>query len=178
MDNLTISNQSIEDADAISRINVTCWKESYKHIVESSFLEKLNIKSNTEIRKNLILQKRGIKLVAKLNDRIVGFSDAGMFFFKEKQILSTLQKSNRNELGEIYALYVDSEYQDKGIGQALFSETKNRLLKNELSPFLIWTFKENHKARIFYEKQGGIKVDEALIQIGEHQYEEVGYKFN
>lgn len=177
MDNLKIDDQILKDANEIAHINLSCWKKSYKDIINKTFLDNLNFDTTFEIRKNLINQKRGIHLVASIENKIVGFSDAGMFFFKEKQTLSEEQKLNRKELGEIYAIYIDPKYQNKGIGEALFLETKNRLLKYELNPFLIWTLKDNHIARIFYEKQGGIKVDEILIQIGDHQYVEVGYQF-
>lgn len=177
MNNLKIENQILPDAKEIAHIKLSCWKKSYKDIINSTFLDNLNFETTFEFRKDLINQKRGIHLVASIDKKIVGFSDAGMFFFKDKQILSEEQKLNRKELGEIYAIYIDPKYQNKGIGEALFLETKNKLLKYELTPFLIWTLKDNRRARVFYEKQGGIKVDEILIKIGDDQYVEVGYQF-
>ena len=154
-----------------------CWKQSYKNIIEASFLDNLKFENILETRKNLINQERGIHLVVSVDNQVVGFCDAGMFFFKEKQIFSAAQKSKRKELGEIYAIYVDPNYQKKGIGKLLFLESKHRLTKSGLTPFLVWTLKDNYPARSFYEKNGGIKVDEILIQIGDRRYIEIGYQF-
>ena len=43
---------------------------------------------------------------------------------------------------------------------------------------IVWCFKDNTKARKFYEDLGGVVVEEKIVTIGNEQYEEVGYYYD
>lgn len=50
--------------------------------------------------------------------------------------------------------------------------------KRHLTPLLAWVFKDNIRARNFYEKRQGFFVDETTVIIGDHSYQEVAYRFD
>lgn len=74
---------------------------------------------------------RGQAFVYELDGRVVGFA-----VVRE---------------GDLDALYVSPRAQRQGVGSALFGRIK------EIRPqgFAWWVFRENHRARAFYEAQGG-----------------------
>ena len=54
------------------------------------------------------------------------------------------------------------------------NEFKNKNLKK----MIIWCFKDNYKARTFYEKMDGIYCGESSCVSGNKEYKEVGYIYN
>lgn len=174
--NLTIRSATLQDAADIAHINLLCWKKNYTDIVNQQVLNNLSFDDKFQSRKKTSFENNEIHLVACLDNNIVGFSDAGKFFFKERHELSESQKFNRNEIGEIYTLYVHPNYQHSGIGSALFKQVSIQLIEKKLSPFLVWTLKENHSARHFYEKNGGKQVDEVVNK--KYGHIEIAYQFN
>jgi ribosomal protein S18 acetylase RimI-like enzyme len=61
---------------------------------------------------------------------------------------------DQSSTGEVYAMYLLPEYWRKGIGRAM-SHMADRLLKDRgYSRAVLWVFKDNTKARMFYEAMG------------------------
>lgn len=97
---------------------------------------------------------------------MIGFCDAG----------SSFEISLAN--GEIYAIYLLDQFKQQGIGSTLWNEACHYLITKKLNPFIIWVLKDNMPARQFYEKQGGERVQEKMVIIGNKSYLEICYIFN
>ena len=54
---------------------------------------------------------------------------------------------------------------------------KNDLKKQGNKKMIIWCLKENQPSRKFYEKMGGILVNEHNISFGDKKYPEVAFGF-
>lgn len=67
---------------------------------------------------------------------------------------------------EIYALYVDVEYQDRGIGRRLAEEIMEHYGRHGLRTLHIAVLETNAPARGFYELIGGIAVDTRMDDDG------------
>ncbi len=173
----TLREAVVSDAEGIARVHFMSWKTSYRGIIEQGYLDAMVFEERLHHRRKIFEESTSIHLVALYGDTIIGFCDAHYLRFHSNQGLTLEQKEQRKELGEIYGIYLLEAHQGKRIGTALFEETRVQLKKRELIPFLLWTLKENFKARSFYEKQGGIIVDEISVKIGNQIYPEVAYRF-
>ncbi len=152
-----------KDAEKIVSINIETWNKTYNGIFSKNVLEDLYNKKQESIKKC----KQNIKeyVVCKDNNEIIGFARYG----KNK-------KSYPEDYAEIYALYVKEEYQNKYAGTCMINYIKEKL-KKEYNYLLISTLKENN-ANLFYQKQGGIKIDETVFKLENSEYIENLYKFD
>ncbi len=55
---------------------------------------------------------------------------------------------------EIWRIYVASEFQKKGIGNSLLAFAEQKAMELGYKEILIWAFKENTHAILFYQKHG------------------------
>ena len=90
---------------------------------------------------------------------------------KDGEVIAYCYYGKRNDLsykeyeGEVFALYVKNECQQKGIGTALLQEAM-KALSNEHKKIMLWCAKENYKAISFYKKNGLKIIGEDLENIG------------
>lgn len=172
-----IREAHIGDAIGIAFVQTMAWKTAYKGILNQTFLDNVRLEERLKFRYKILRESKGIHYVALWENQVIGFCDAHVLRFHENQHLSAEQWQKRKERGEIYAIYLLEDHQNKGIGKALFQRTRLQLKEEGLIPFLAWVFKDNHQARGFYESQGGTLVDEVSARIGDQDYQEVAYKF-
>jgi GNAT superfamily N-acetyltransferase len=79
---------------------------------------------------------------------------------------------------EIYALYVLPGRQGKGTGRALLQVARDWLRNQGHKRMVIYTLRDNHPARRFYEAVGGTLVRERMWDIHGEKMPEVGYGFD
>jgi len=96
--------------------------------------------------------------------------------------LTTLEKYNPllvsiqpdKFVGELCAIYVLKEFQNKKIGTQLIKLVTEYLMKNKIKSMIVWVLKQNPYYR-FYEKMGGQYIGEQSIEIGGKKYIEKAY---
>ena len=66
---------------------------------------------------------------------------------------STGASRDEDEIGELYAIYVDPDAWSTGAGRALMASAEKRLAA-EWDAALLWVLEENPRARVFYERAG------------------------
>ena len=165
---IKIRKATCEDADKIAYINVTTWKDCYKGLISDALLSK-RIVSNERVLgiQNSINAKDTIYWVAELNKEIVGFCCAGQ-----------ARDENYPFKYEVHSIYVLPSAQNKGIGTALLNEFRKEI-NNE--PFYLYALKQNVKAHVFYEKNGGKMLPEyekKVVTKDGFELEEVLFAFN
>lgn len=153
------------DAAAIAAVSIKSWQESYQGIIDQDILDNLSLEQRTIFRQKLFQEAPNGHFVACLEDKIIGFCDAGPSRY-------SLAK------GEIYAIYVLNELKSLGIGYHLFTEAKSYLYNLNLRPFLTMALTTNKHARYFYERQGGQLRGKSTYHIGDKSYPEVCYLFD
>ncbi len=167
MGNISIRNVEEKDLKEVVKIQVTSWQDTYKNIIDNSFLDSMNIDEITERRKK-DYQKGGF-IVAIENNEIVGFSryvDTNQFTPEYDDIDC-----------EIIALYVRLDKKHKGIGKMMFNYIVNEFKQKNKKKMIIWCLKENYPSKKFYERMGGVIKGEHNINFGGQEYPEVGYEF-
>ena len=105
-----------KDAKDIVRINVNSWKETYRKIFPTDFLDKLDSKNISAIER--CKEKIEEYVVYEQEGKIVAMARYGIN-----------KKGYDKAYAEIYALYVDLEYKNQGIGTKMIDYIF-KILKN------------------------------------------------
>jgi len=163
---IEIRKTSIIDLQDIAKIHLDCWKENYKGLIEQNFLDSLNLENFLKKRQKIIQEDPSIQLVAVHEHKVIGFCDAGPFYFRRNQHISSEQEAKLVDPGELYAIYVCPKHQNQGVGKALFLQVKKELIERNLYPFIVWTLNDNDNSRRFYESLGGISIDKMYGEWG------------
>ena len=156
----------IEDQEGMAKIKVDCWQDTYKNIIDQSYLDSLNYEIQTNKYIDSFDEYKNMVLVAEdVNDhKIIGYS-----------CFST--DANEYADAELISLYIDKNYSRRGVGTSLLRETIKELKKYNKKTMMLWCIKENKNAIKFYEKMGGIKAFDKMAKIGNKVYQEYGYLF-
>lgn len=113
------------------------WQETYTGLVDKEYLKRMTLESCTDIAYRF----RDNILVAKDNDRVVGF--AGYGAYRDDSMPNT---------GEVFAIYVLQEYHNKKVGYALMNAAMEKLSAYDQTA--LWVLQGNERAIRFYEKYG------------------------
>ena len=129
------------------------WHEAYPGLIRKEYLDRLTIEKCEEIA----FKWRDGLLVAKDGERVVGFVGYGH------------REDDPQMVGEVFALYILSEYYGKGVGLLLMKAALDRL--NGYAEVCLWTLKENKRAIRFYQKcgfqpNGAEKLSESIAAVG------------
>ncbi len=112
------------------------WHEAYPGMVSQDYLDRFTL----EKAEKMAFGWRDHLIVAKAEDRVIGFVGYG----------------DRGEeapgAGEIFALYILSEYYGTGVGKQLMDAGLEQL--KAYPQICLWVLKENKRAIRFYEKCG------------------------
>lgn len=140
-----------EDCRSLAILKRRVWETTYRGIYPDEKLDKYDIDLNENKFKDMIKQQSQ-KLIVVLNDsEIIGYMSYG-------KILRGFDEHTH----DIGLLYLEKEYQGKGIGLDLFQFAKNELKNQGVTEFIVSCNKYNLSSQQFYKKMGGqiIKVDE------------------
>lgn len=165
---MLIREATISDAFSIAKVHIDSWLTTYKGIVSDDYLNSLSYSQKEKAWVNIIndAQKntKYIYVAHDDNNGIIGFTSFGI----ERESDTTFK-------GEIYAIYIIKQYQNKGIGKLLFNSAIKKLNELNIHSMLIWALEENKQACRFYELIGGRKVKERYIDIGNETFKEVAF---
>jgi GNAT superfamily N-acetyltransferase len=160
-----------EDAAALARVSSETWQATYKGIVHEAFLTMITFEHQYERWQSHETSRwaRNGGFVYVAEDEIgtvVGFASAGPV--RE-------HRGGPEFAGEIYAIYVHPTAQRTGAGRRLLQAAGKRLAEEGIPSMIVWALQENHPARGFYAKMGGVESGSQMIELGDHSYPEVGY---
>ena len=141
---------------------------AYKDFINKEYLDSLN--ANDKYERFKLNYKEGHFIVAVDKDeRVVGFCR----YYDEYR-----DNPDDDEIDcELCVLYVNWDDRGKGIGAALVDFVKNYFRSIGKQRMLIWCFKDNIKARGFYEKMGGKLYGQKMVDKNGQKLEEVGYEY-
>jgi len=127
-----------ENFSEISKLYLKTWKSAYKDLLPPKLLAQLN--ENTWSP-----QKRWQNtLIAENNSKkIIGVCSFG-----------PTRSDMFSNYGEIYSIYIDSEYQRIGTGSQLLKQALNKLQQSGYHSVFLWVLYNNMPAIRFYRKIG------------------------
>lgn len=163
---IIIRETTIADSHGIAIVHVDAWRTTYTGIIPDSVLKSLSYeKDEKKQRHHMEHPYLGSKtFVAELvPDGIVGFASGGYE-----------QRGHPIYKGELFVIYILVRHQRRGIGKMLVGRVVDHILQLGLRNMIVWVLEEN-PAKVFYEKLGGVPVDEKMIKMGRKQLKEIAY---
>jgi GNAT superfamily N-acetyltransferase len=153
-----------EDAAAIARVHVATWRTAYRGLLPDDFLAALDEAGYEERWRRTMTAWAGRVYVAEDGRQIVGFASGGP------------ERAGEDGFsGELYAIYVLQDTQGRGHGRRLVQAVAHGLRDTGIANMIVWVLRDNHKARHFYERLGGVYVRSQPITIGSALLQEVSY---
>lgn len=130
------------DAMEVARVHVRSWQVAYRNLMPDDYLDQLRPEDRADRYdfSNLDSHKP-YTIVATESGKIRGFATT-----------APTRESNMPDYGELYALYVDPGHWGRGIGVALLSAARSRLLDLGFRNGLLWVLAGNARAERFYRK--------------------------
>ena len=152
------------DALAIARVHVATWRTAYRGLLPDDFLASLDEARYEERWRRTLGDGNGRVYVAEDGAQVVGFASGGR------------ERAGEDGFsGELYAIYVLQEMQHRGHGVRLVQAVVQGLREMALPNMIVWVLRDNHEARHFYERLGGVYVRTQPITIGSALLQEVSY---
>lgn len=144
-----------DDAAGIARVYIDSWHDTYAGVLPAQLLCAMTPNGQTT-RWQATIRARGREhvLVAEHEDYgIVGMTSFG-----------PARDSAGGYDGEIFTLYVDPSFFDRGVGRKLLSAAFGELRRRNYSSCIIWAHTRN-PARFFYEAMGGRLIAERTVRM-------------
>lgn len=176
MNEYSVREARVEDANAIARIRVASWRRTYRGIVPDETLVAMDVGENTATARRWLAQvadgSRGplacAFVVAGADGETCGFAHAGAARPLESGAAPEPFDS------EVYALYLMPGYERRGLGGRLLAAATGHLRRRGARSAIIWALERNPN-RGFYEALGGVVVYTQILHFGEREVAEVGF---
>lgn len=134
-----------KDCISIAILKRKIWETTYRGIYPDDKIDQYRIDLNEDKFKEMIKEQSQKLFVLLNNSEIIGYMSCG-------EILRTFD----NYTHDIGLLYLDKEYQGKGIGKKLFQFARNQFKAQGVTEFIVSCNKYNLPSQNFYTKMGGI----------------------
>ena len=134
-----IRKATTQDAAALGRVHVECWREAYRHLLSERFLGALDPATRGDRWAEVLAKPRPDEsvFVLEVDGELRGFAWSGASHDEDAPRPLTL-----------YALYVYATEYGSGAGQALFDAVIGD------APSSLWVAEDNPRAQAFYMRNG------------------------
>lgn len=164
---MNIRLATAEDAEAIAKVHIASWQEAYKDLLPQDRLSQMSVERSTDSWQQRLQAPQHMIFVAEADSEIIGFSSVG----------PSRDDDAQSTIAELYAIYLLSSEWGKGTGKALWQKSVECLKQEGYQSVTLWVFKDNPRARQFYEGMGFILDDrEETFEIFDVTKHEVRYK--
>jgi GNAT superfamily N-acetyltransferase len=156
------------DADVLSRLHATAWRETYAGLLPQDFLDGLDradwmSAASWHTRITRQAPWRGV-FVVEHDGALIGFSGC--------RVLESGPDGYRGEIAQVYLL---QRAQRRGLGAHLMRKAADLLAAERLTPFLLWVLVDNAPAHGFYRRLGGTPLGRQTLTLGGKEVEEQAY---
>ncbi len=164
---ITIREAAPADAGSIARIYVESWRTTYAGLLPDELLLGLDA-GDRESRwwRHAVSRRRGRDAVFVADsgaDGMIGFVSGG-----------DARDRRLGHDGEVYALYVDDDHHDLGVGKRLFTTMAAHLVETRRASLIVWVL-DGNPARFFYEALGGKHIARRHGTMAGAAIEEIAY---
>jgi GNAT superfamily N-acetyltransferase len=128
----------------VARVHVRSWQAAYRGLLPAEYLEALKPEDRAA---RYVFENpdptKPFTIVAEDNGIITGFATT-----------APARDADAQGCGELYALYVDPDYWNRGIGADLIKAARARLVELGFQQATLWVMKGNARAERFYAIDG------------------------
>ena len=158
-----IRRKTKDDCASVAHVVTVAWNETYKGIVNDDFLNGLyeNEEQRTINSYNKFNENDNHQLVLEVDNKVVGFVNVG-----------STDETDYDNCGELYAIYIMSEYKGQGYGKKLF-EAGIQELKNMGYDKMVIGCLNGNPSNEFYKHMGGKLIKARIfekLQLPENVY--------
>lgn len=132
---------------------VDTWKTAYRGIIDDNYLNNLFYEEREKGWRQFPFHDCFVYVAEDDAQNIIGFAAAG-----------PERESNPMYQGELYAIYIYQEHQNKGVGSALFRSILKKMEQLGINSLLLWVLSDSPYRR-FYEKHGGLPMQSKLLEM-------------
>jgi RimJ/RimL family protein N-acetyltransferase len=164
-----ITIRKATDTDAHDLANILCasWQAAYKDILSPEDLDRnTNKEARTTMFERIVSSDHGNSYIAFCD----GFP-CGHFHFGDTR------DNDLPEYAEIVAIYLTKPYWGTCVGQRMMDFAIAEIKRLGYSKVMLWVFKDNSRARRFYEKNGFV-ADGTVKDSGFSSADEVRYRLD
>lgn len=144
---MLIRPAEVADAEALGKLHVRVWNETYRGIMPDSLLDRLDaVKSGQTWRERVpaFREKRQTLMVAEAGGALIAFAGCG-----------PRRKENLPSDGEIYMINIVRGAKRRHTGTKLMLGMAEALIADGFKNAGLWVLERNLPARAFYERLGG-----------------------
>ena len=154
---------SLEDADAIGRIHVETWRNTYAGMLPGDLLVGMSLDRQRRMWRRMLRSGETVMVADDPRYGIIGFGSYGP------------NRSERGEFsGEVYTLYLLPDFHGLGIGRGLLEAVFGALTREGHTTALIWVLATN-PSRFFYAAMGGKPIAARDTTMGGEVVGEIAY---
>ena len=169
---IKIRRATRDDAAAIGRIHVETWQSTYAGLLPDALLARMSDVRQSAWWSRLLAdpgEARGVFVADDQEMGVVGFGSCGPVRDPPDGLNGTEQR-----VGEVYTLYVESDFQNLGLGRRLLDAMFRQLRADGCDTAILWMLARN-PTRFFYEGLGGAQVGRRADRMGGTEVDEVAY---
>ena len=154
-----------EEARTFAALHVQCWREAYVPYVPPELMAGFSVEKRLPMWEGVLATAERMVFGAYDGTMPVGFIIAG----------PTPEQLIDKQDGHVWALYIASAYNRRGIGATLMAMAAEKWLARGGETFTIGVLRANEPARRFYEALGALLVKESTYDWDGHQLEDCIY---
>lgn len=154
------------DAEAIARVRVDSWRETYRGLIPQTYLDAMQLDASRDLWQKVLTAGSDTVdvFVAEHGADIVGFGSG-----------NRLPQPKHGFDAELSAIYIRREFQRAGLGRRLVVQTAMAQRARGATGVIVWVIAGNKAARKFYERLGAELVVEQAFQWDGMDLVEAGY---
>ena len=159
-------------APAIGRVHVETWQAAYAGLLPDAMLVGMSDVRQSAWWSRVLSdpgEARGVFVADDEEMGVVGFGSCG-----PARDLPEGLDGREVRVGEVYTLYVEPDFQNRGLGRRLLDALFRQLKADRCDTAVLWMLAEN-PTRFFYEGLGGERVGERIDTLSGVDVEEIAY---
>ena len=160
------------DAAAIGRVHVETWQATYAGLLPDSLLAGMSDLRQAAYWSSLLdnpREARGVFVADEPSAGVVGFASCGPLRDPPEGL-----DGHEKRVGEVYTLYVEPDFQNRGLGRRLLDALFRQLSADGCDSAVLWMLADN-PTRFFYEGMGGVVVGHRVDTMAGADVEELAY---
>jgi GNAT superfamily N-acetyltransferase len=156
------------DVPEVARLHVDAWRATYRGLIHEAALFAHSY-AEREALWNEALEAGSVTslFVAESDGAVAGFAACG-----------PTREPEPGFDGELYAIYLRTDYQGRGIGRALVETARSCLRQRGFQKMILWVLDGNAGADAFYERLGGRRQGTGSFELCGESLIEHGFAFD
>ena len=147
-----LRNANVNDIDNLARVYVKSWHETYEDILPEDVTKNITFEESLKDWRKIFVDMvndadRAVFVIENETSEIVGYASCGASSNRALQVIGQ---------GEIFDLFMRSDYQGYGLGKALMLAVSRWLISRGLFTGGIWVATENSQGCRFCEDLGAV----------------------